>query len=57
MDLKLQGKSALVSGSTKGIGLAVVRETVGLYRGTLTAGRSALGGAEVRIELARAGTL
>jgi two-component system sensor histidine kinase PhoQ len=41
----------------QGIGLAVVRETVELYRGTLVIGRSPLGGAELRIELARAGTL
>jgi two-component system sensor histidine kinase PhoQ len=41
----------------QGIGLAVVRETVGLYGGRLALGRSRLGGAEVRIELARASTL
>jgi C4-dicarboxylate-specific signal transduction histidine kinase len=41
----------------QGIGLAVVRETVELYRGTLDVGRSALGGAELRVELARAGLL
>src|SRR5690606_17733488 len=39
----------------QGIGLAVVRETVELYRGTLEVGRSPLGGAELRIALARAG--
>jgi two-component system sensor histidine kinase PhoQ len=39
----------------QGIGLAVVRETVDLYRGTLDVGRSELGGAELRVELARAG--
>jgi two-component system sensor histidine kinase PhoQ len=41
----------------QGIGLAVVRETVELYRGTLDVGRSVLGGAELRVELARAGLL
>jgi two-component system sensor histidine kinase PhoQ len=41
----------------QGIGLAVVRETVELYRGTLDVGRSELGGAELRVELARAGLL
>ena len=41
----------------QGIGLAVVRETVELYRGTLDVGRSELGGAELRVELARAGQL
>jgi C4-dicarboxylate-specific signal transduction histidine kinase len=35
----------------------VVRQIVELYRGTLTAGRAELGGAEIRIELARAGAL
>ena len=39
----------------QGIGLAVVRETVDLYRGALDVRRSALGGAELRIELGRAG--
>jgi two-component system sensor histidine kinase PhoQ len=39
----------------QGIGLAVVRETIELYRGTLTVGRSALGGAEVTVSLGRAG--
>jgi two-component system sensor histidine kinase PhoQ len=39
----------------QGIGLAVVRETVDLYRGTLSFGRARLGGAEVTIELKRAG--
>ncbi len=41
----------------QGIGLAVVRETVELYRGTLDVGRSALGGAEISVKLARAGVL
>jgi two-component system sensor histidine kinase PhoQ len=52
-----RGKRADESVPGQGIGLAVVRETVELYRGTLTAGRSELGGAEIRIELARAGAL
>jgi len=39
----------------QGIGLAVVRETVGLYGGTLSFGRSEWGGAEVRVELGKAG--
>lgn len=39
----------------QGIGLAVVRETVALYNGKLEIGESSLGGAELRIELARAG--
>lgn len=38
-----------------GIGLAVVREIVGLYHGSLTVGVSDLGGAEVRVLLSRAG--
>ncbi len=40
-----------------GIGLAVARETAELYHGTLTIGRSPLGGAELRVELGRAGGL
>jgi len=52
-----RGKRADESVPGQGIGLAVVRETVELYRGTLTVGRSELGGAEIRIELARAGAL
>jgi two-component system sensor histidine kinase PhoQ len=40
----------------QGIGLAVVRETVELYAGRLDVARSPLGGAEVRVELGRAGT-
>jgi two-component system sensor histidine kinase PhoQ len=39
----------------QGIGLAVVRETVELYHGALTVGRSALGGAEIGVSLGRAG--
>ncbi|MEO8444984.1 MAG: ATP-binding protein [Gammaproteobacteria bacterium] len=35
----------------QGIGLAVVREIVGLYGGTLTLGRSSLGGAEITVRL------
>lgn len=35
----------------QGIGLAVVREIVGLYGGTLHLGRAALGGAEVTVRL------
>jgi two-component system sensor histidine kinase PhoQ len=52
-----RGKRADESVPGQGIGLAVVRQIVELYRGTLTAGRSALGGAEIKIELARAGAL
>jgi two-component system sensor histidine kinase PhoQ len=50
-----RGKRADESVPGQGIGLAVVRETVELYRGTLDVGRSELGGAELRVELARAG--
>jgi two-component system sensor histidine kinase PhoQ len=39
----------------QGIGLAVVRETVELYSGTLAVGTSRLGGAEVTVMLGRAG--
>jgi len=52
-----RGQRADESVPGQGIGLAVVRETVELYRGTLDVGRSALGGAELRVELARAGLL
>ena len=52
-----RGQRADESVPGQGIGLAVVRETVELYRGTLDVGRSELGGAELRIELARAGLL
>jgi two-component system, OmpR family, sensor histidine kinase PhoQ len=52
-----RGKRADESVPGQGIGLAVVHETVELYRGTLDVGRSELGGAELRVELARAGLL
>jgi signal transduction histidine kinase len=52
-----RGKRADESVPGQGIGLAVVRETVELYRGTLDLGRSELGGAELRVELARPGLL
>ena len=52
-----RGQRADESVPGQGIGLAVVRETVELYRGTLDVGRSELGGAELRVELARAGLL
>jgi two-component system sensor histidine kinase PhoQ len=39
----------------QGIGLAVVRETVELYKGSLEFGRSQWGGAEVVLDLKRAG--
>src|SRR5262249_4643241 len=55
-ELGQRGKRADESVPGQGIGLAVVRETVELYRGALSVGRSELGGAEVRIELARAGS-
>jgi two-component system, OmpR family, sensor histidine kinase PhoQ len=56
VELLLQrGKRADESIPGQGIGLAVVQETVELYNGELTFGRSPLGGAEVRVELARAG--
>jgi two-component system sensor histidine kinase PhoQ len=52
-----RGKRADESVPGQGIGLAVVREIVELYRGTLDVGRSELGGAELRVELERAGLL
>ncbi len=52
-----RGQRADESVPGQGIGLAVVRETVELYRGTLDLSRSDLGGAELRVELARAGLL
>jgi two-component system sensor histidine kinase PhoQ len=52
-----RGKRADESVPGQGIGLAVVRETVELYRGTLDVSRSELGGAELRVEIARAGLL
>ncbi len=52
-----RGKRADESVPGQGIGLAVVRETVELYRGSLSVGKSDLGGAELRVELSRAGVL
>ena len=54
-ELTRRGARADESVPGYGIGLAVVRETVELYNGTLEIGVSALGGAEVRVELGRAG--
>lgn len=50
-----RGSRADESVPGQGIGLAVVRETVELYNGWLEIGESPLGGAELCIELARAG--
>lgn len=52
-----RGKRADESVPGQGIGLAVVRETVELYRGALSVRKSDLGGAELRVELSRAGVL
>jgi two-component system sensor histidine kinase PhoQ len=52
-----RGTRADESTPGQGIGLAVVQEIVELYNGKLGFGRSALGGAEVTVELARAGAL
>jgi two-component system sensor histidine kinase PhoQ len=52
-----RGKRADESIPGQGIGLAVVHDTVELYRGGLSVGKSDLGGAELRVELARAGVL
>ena len=49
-----RGKRADESVPGQGIGLAVVREIVELYQGRIDLGRSELGGAAVRVELARA---
>ena len=54
-ELTRRGARADESVPGHGIGLAVVRETVELYQGRLELGVSELGGAEVRIELGRAG--
>jgi two-component system sensor histidine kinase PhoQ len=53
-DLLERGTRADESVPGHGIGLAVVRETVGLYQGSIELGRSDLGGLEVRIELGKA---
>jgi two-component system sensor histidine kinase PhoQ len=52
-----RGKRADESVPGQGIGLAVVREIVELYHGEVAVARSALGGAQVRVELGRAGAL
>ena len=51
-----RGTRADESVDGQGIGLAVVSETAGLYDGTLSVARSALGGASLRLSLGRAGT-
>jgi two-component system sensor histidine kinase PhoQ len=50
-----RGRRADESVPGQGIGLAVVRETVELYHGRLSLGRSAAGGVEATVELARVG--
>ena len=50
-----RGRRADESVPGQGIGLAVVRETVDLYEGTLQLDRSDLGGAQLTVELPRAG--
>jgi two-component system sensor histidine kinase PhoQ len=50
-----RGRRADESVPGQGIGLAVVRETVELYEGTLQLERSDLGGAQLTVELPRAG--
>ncbi|HZF31033.1 MAG TPA: ATP-binding protein [Gammaproteobacteria bacterium] len=52
-----RGKRADESVPGQGIGLAVVREIVELYHGDVGVARSALGGAQIRVELGRAGAL
>jgi two-component system, OmpR family, sensor histidine kinase PhoQ len=52
-----RGKRADESVPGQGIGLAVVREIVELYHGEVGVARSALGGAQIRVELGRAGSL
>ena len=52
-----RGKRADESVPGQGIGLAVVREIVELYHGEVGVARSALGGAQIRVELGRAGAL
>jgi two-component system sensor histidine kinase PhoQ len=52
-----RGRRADESVPGHGIGLAVVREIVELYQGKLELDRSDLGGARLRVELARAGAV
>jgi two-component system sensor histidine kinase PhoQ len=52
-----RGKRADESVPGQGIGLAVVREIVELYHGEVGVARSVLGGAQIRVELGRAGSL